>query len=490
MKKIYLRFVIFVLALFTAGCAFGVNETPPLVAEPARDSISFLTKDYYTIPQFAEKLQELFFEATGTELEVRHVPPNNWKEKITATFVSGDIPDISRVDNNFYPFVRKGYVTPLDSYIEENQAMKDLLHKNPEVSEPFRFGGSIYGISVTNQKYMCIWVRKDWMNQLNIEPPSSLEAFTDMLRDFKDSGINQNSSEKIIPLVLTSGIKNYDVIAAAFGVRSEIYLKDGKVFEPFLTPEYKDFMDYMRLLYAEELIDSELSTNSSYGNVRAKFQAGAAASIIMWDDSYNSLKTGLAGSGFDLAEVEPLSAFKTERGVFGFSYYQADSPMVITSACKDPKEVFDLFFTWYFTNPDAIISTSLGIDGYNFNVIDGTMVLSPDNGSVGFHGQSLPPIDQGFVFPFNLFENNRVQYDYIISLGQEARQYGEEIYTIPPSPYYIEYYNVKNELDVKIKELFFAYIASEIAYEQYCDMYIHYKDKIGLDRILQHINKT
>ncbi len=457
--------------------------------EAALDEITFLTKDYYTTPEYAQKLEAMFQEKTGVTLTIKHVPSNNWEEKITASFVSGDLPDIARISNDVYPMVKQEFIVPLDSYIAENAAMSDLFEQNSGVIEPFQFFDSTYAVSVTNQKSMNVWVRGDWMDELGVESPNSMEEFTNLLTLFRDSDLDGNGKDDTIPLTLSATLKDYDCIAAAFGVRGEIFMKDGKAYNPFPTEDFKEYMDYMKMLYEEGLIDKEAPTNTSYGTIRTKFHTSVAGSIIMWDDIYDNLKNGLVDSNTPNGTVEPLKAFETDKGMFGYSYYEADSPIAITSGCENPKEVFDTFFTWYFTDPDAIMATSRGIEGYSYDIVDGTMVPNQDNGGVGFKGQSMPPVMKDFEYPFNLGEVNQAEYDYILELGKIAEQNLDKIQTTPPSHSCTAYYNIKGDLLAKMQDLFFNYMMGKINYDEYLAAYNDYAAEINLDSILAEINQ-
>jgi len=470
-----------------------VDKSPGEEVQPKEEKkleeITFLTKDYYTQPEFAQKLEEMFFKKTGVKLSINHVQTNNWEEKVTAAFVSGDMPDVSRIDSNIYPYIKQEFIVPLGEYIEDNGAMKLLFEKNPGVIEPFKFFDDVYAVSISNPKSMTVWVRGDWLDKLNIGHPTNMDEFVEMLKRFRDEDLDGNGKNDTIPLTLSATLKNYDCIAAYFGVRSEIYMKDGKAVDPIPTQEYKEYMDFMRMLYSEKLIDQEMPTNTSYGSVRTKFNTGMAASIIMWDDIYDSLTKGLAQAEIKDAYVEPLTAFEGDKGVFGYSYYTADSPIAITSQAEDPKAVFDTFFTWYFTDPDAIIATCQGIEGYSFDVVDGVMVPNEDNGGVGFKGQSLPPVMRDFKFPFKLSEINQKEYEYIIEIGEQVDKYLDKVATFPPDPSFAEYYNIKEDLGARVKDLFFNYVMGQIDYDKFIADYNAYKNEINLDGILAEINK-
>lgn len=468
----------------TAGGTTAVEEE-----EGTAEPITFLTKDYYIMPEMADMLSEQFKEKTGAELKISHVPNNNWEEKITATFVSGSMPDIARLPADIYPFVKQDFLVPLDEYIEGNPGVKAVLEANPEVLKPYQFFGKTYGMSISNQKYMAMWVRTDWLDQLGITMPANMEELENMLVLFRDSDLDGNGKQDTIPLTLSAVLKDQDMFAASFGTRNEVFMKDGKAVIPFVTEDYKKYLDYMKHLYAENLIDLEMPTNTSYGAVRTKFINSEAGAIIMWDDIYDTLKLGLEKGGMTDASLEYINPYKTDSGVFGMSYYEADSPIGITSQCKDPKRAFDTFFTWFLTDPDAIISTSRGVEGYSFDIVEGVCVPNMDNNGVGFRGQSFPPVNTAFEYPFTFDDITAKEYESITTLAEQGKSFGSSVVTEIPSKEFSSYYNIKGDLTAKATELYHNYVLGNITYDEYLNNFNKYSAEIGLEEIVAEINK-
>lgn len=491
MKKKNVVFSVLLASAFVL-LACGAKEEKTVVSQEEKqeqEAILFLTKDYYGQPEVADMLSEQFFEKTGKEMKVSHVPNNNWEEKITASFVSGSMPDISRLPADIYPFVKQEFLIPLDVYIAENPEIKAILDANPEVIKPYQFFGETYAMSITNQKYMSLWVRTDWLEQLGIGMPSNMEELREMLVLIKDSDLDGNGKNDTIPLTLSAILKDQDMFAASFGTRNEVYMEGDKAIVPFTTEAYKEYMDYMKSLYGEKLIDLEMPTNTSYGAVRTKFINSEAGSIIMWDDIYDTLKTGLVKGGKESAGVDYIPPFETAAGVFGLSYYEADSPIGITTKCENPKEVFDTFFKWFLTDEDAIISTSRGVEGYHFDVVDGTCVPNMDNNGVTFRGQSFPPIDLNFEYPFKFDEITGEEYDNIVEIGDFGKTYKDKATTNAPLREFSSYYNIKTDLTAKVTELYHNYILGNISYEDYINGFNQYAKEIGLDAIIAEINQ-
>lgn len=475
-----------------AACSSkNASDTPTpkgAAEEPKPTSISFLTKDFYSDPEVGTLISNQFKNKTGVELNLKQIPQTNWEDKVTASFVSGDMPDLARFPANLYPFIKQDYLLPLDEYINANPKVKAIIDANPDVTKPFKFFGKTYGISVTHQKYMTTWIRTDWLNKLGLQQPKTMDELVNVLTQFRDKDLDNNGKNDTIPLTLSAVLKDQDMFAAYFNTRNQIYMKDGKALLPFLTPEYKEYMDFMKKLYSERLIDLEMPTNKSYGAVRTKFMNGQAGSIIMWDDSYNTLKEGVSKTspGSELTFVQP---FQGDKGVFGLSYYEADSPIGLTKVTKSPKQTFDTFFNWLLTDSDAIVSTSRGIDGYHYKLVDGTVVPNPDKGGVGFRGQAFPPIDKSFTYPFKFNPNIQTQYDNIVALAKLGDTYKEKVATVAPSGEFPLYSNVVNDLLAKTTELFDNYVLGKIDYTAYVNSFTNFSKEKNLQGVIDEINK-
>lgn len=453
-------------------------------AAPTISSLSFMSKDYYTDAEFADLFKNQFTEDTGVEMDLIAIPNNGWEDKVTASFMSGELPDVARLPQDLYPFVKQDFLLPLDEYIENNPEIKQIIEDNPGSVETFKFFDQTYGISISNSKYMTIWVRQDWLDKLGIEMPTNLDEFVEMLRAFKTSDLDGNGQDDTIPLTMPATLQPMDIFAAYFGTRNEVYMKDGQAVVPFRTEEYKEFMEFMKTLYDEGLIDQEIPTNTSYSTIREKFNTGRAGAAVMWDDSSSSFIDGLAKSGIE-GEVAYMPAFQNEdgTGALGMSYFAADSPIGITTACENPQEVFDTFFGWLLNSENGIITTSVGMEGYNFNVEDGVAVPVPEKG-MGFHGQSFPPVDMDFEYPFEFDDTYQFKYNCISELAANGDTLGDLVNTEFVPSDNTAYANISGDLTAKMQELFHGYLVGNFDYDSYLEQFEAYAAEVGLDEAL------
>ncbi|MGI5989584.1 MAG: extracellular solute-binding protein [Lachnospiraceae bacterium] len=468
----------------TSGSASTSASTTGSSSSGTLESITYMSKDLYSDADYTTKFAELFEADTGVALETIAIPSNGWEDKVTATFMSGELPDIARLPTDLYPFVKQDMLLPLDDYINNNETIKQILEDNPGAITPYQYFGKTYGISISNAKYMTIWVRKDWLDTLGMEMPTTLDEFVEMLRAFKTSDLDGNGEDDTIPLTMPATLQPMDTIAAYFNTRNECYMVDGEPVVPFRTEEYKNFMEFMKSLYDEGLIDQEIPTNTAYSTIREKFNTGTAGAAVMWDDSSSSFINGLASSGID-GEVAYLPAFSNTdgNGALGLSQFIADSPISITTACENPQEAFDTFFEWYLASDDGIISTSVGIEGYNFTIEDGKVVADADKG-IGFHGQSFPPVDMDYEYPFEFDDVYTFKYECIQELAESGSTLGDQVNTTVIPNDYTDYANISGDLTSKMQELFHSYLVGNMDYDEYLSQFEAYASEVGLDDAL------
>lgn len=466
------------------GAASSGTAASTADAAPTIDSITLMSKDFYSDPDFTEPFTTLFKKDTGVDLEVIAIPTNGWEDKVTASFMSGELPDIARLPADLYPFVKQDFLLPLDEYIAGNPVIQQILADNPGAIEPMQFFGETYGISVSNAKYMTIWLRQDWLDKLEIKMPTNVDEFIEMLRAFRDNDLDGNGKKDTIPLTMPATLQPMDMFAAFFGTHNEVYMKDGKAVVPYRTEEYKKFMEFMKTLYDEGLIDKEIPTNTAYSTIREKFNTGVAGAAVMWDDSSNSFINGLAASGIE-GKIAFMPAFKNEdgTGAMGLSYFAADSPLCLTTACENPKEVFDTYFEWYFTSQNGIISSSVGVEGYNFDIVDGIVVPNLDHKGIGFKGQSFPPVDMDFEYPFQFDETYQFKYDCISEIATIGAGMSDLVDTQFAPSGSSDFSNIKSDLEAKMQELFHGYLVGNTNYEGYLSAFESYAAEIDLDNI-------
>ena len=123
----------------------------------------------------------------------------NYDNMVTMAISEENIPDIMFVDNYDYLklLVEKDMIEDLSDVYEKcaSDRIKDIYNSyGSDIFEGSTFNGKLMALPETNIDAgpNMIWLRKDWMNKLNLEPPKSLEDVENIINEFviKDPGGN------------------------------------------------------------------------------------------------------------------------------------------------------------------------------------------------------------------------------------------------------------------------------------------------------------
>ena len=449
------------------------TDAPQATEEPEPEmklkKITFGTRDLYTVPEVADMIEAQFLEDTGVELEHRHIPQSDTTSKIASMFMAGDVQDVMHMSGGFVSYALQELIYDIKPFYEANPVLKAIGDKNPSIVDAGRMGDALYGLATQSFNTMNLWIRDDLRKEMGIPMPTSMDELVDLLRAY------QTNYPDMIPLTSKNMIYYWDVFASYFGARTRIHLVDGVAVDPVITPEYKDFMDFVKMLYDEKLLYQSAPTEGSYGTIRTQYYVGEAATIIMWADIYDSLTKGLRDNGFadapDLLEKSTwVPAFDGPKGTFGHTFKEASTIKAITKNTDMPQEVFDTFMEWYIASDNGIISTSRGVEGYSFQVVDGVMVPDVNNTGVGYKGQGFPPVNLDYKYPFKFDPITQGEYDYILEIFDDYYAH-PMAQTVIPGAHNQDYYSMIDDWEDGAYGCFWKYVLGEWTYDEYLEEY-------------------
>ena len=134
-----------------------------------------------------------------------------------------------------------------------------LANISDESWEVVTVDGRIYGIperASSDNIENPIVLNYDLMLELGLDVPETLDEFTNVLKAMTEHlGKPALTFDKFTPLVYS--------ISAAFGIYSFWQEYDGEVLFYMNAPRYKEYVDYMNMLYTNGYVDLEVSTNDA-----------------------------------------------------------------------------------------------------------------------------------------------------------------------------------------------------------------------------------
>lgn len=124
------------------------------------------------------------------------------------------------------------------------------------------------------------FIRKDWLDKLNLPVPTTIEEYHDTLLAFKNGDPNGNGQADEIPFFDRG--KTVKSILALYGIRDGWSVaEDGSVVYSKYLPEYKEAIKNVAKWYQEGLIDQEVFTRGK--NAREQlFEENVGGSLHDW----------------------------------------------------------------------------------------------------------------------------------------------------------------------------------------------------------------
>lgn len=321
---------------------------------------------------FAKKLME----ATGTQIEYQHPAQGQASEKFNIMVAMGNLPDIIEYTwNKGYPggfskAVSDGIILAIDPD-KDAPNMAAYIKDHPELDKMLKTDeGKYYGYPfIRGDEYLLtsggMIVRADWLSDLGLKDPETIDDWTEMLTAFKEK------KGAAAPLTVTPGnISNQGVMVGAFGIYDGLYLDNGKVKYGPMEDAYKDFLAKMNEWYQKGLL------NADYASVDG---ATVQSNIL---NGVSGATFGSCGSGigkwmaaapddkFDLKGVKYPVLHKGDISQFGNYQYPVTSTVAaISRDCKNRElcaKVLD-----YGYGAEGQMLFNFGIEGESYNMVDG-----------------------------------------------------------------------------------------------------------------------
>jgi putative aldouronate transport system substrate-binding protein len=260
-------------------------------------------------------------EATNVEVDILSIPQSNYSERKNLLFASGDLPDIiysknASVDALMYG-INDDLIIPIDNLIKEHAPnFNKWVNFEPEIREQsLASDGKMYYLPYTDisLKYQIgggYYIREAWLEQLNIEPPNTLDELYDVLKLFKEK--DPAGGGNTIPLSAPGDLSYIRPIFGSFGTDNySMYRINDEVKYGPIEPEFKEALVYLNKLYKENLIPSDYLTNDA--NI---YKANLLNNIgITFCGTNSGLRTPLQAAG--LSELDIMNSWRPISGMKG-----------------------------------------------------------------------------------------------------------------------------------------------------------------------------
>jgi ABC-type sugar transport system, periplasmic component len=344
---------------------------------------------------------------TGVKVDVRHPTVGQESQAFNLMLASGDMPDLvqERAGAIYYPgggdqAIADGVYLELTDLINKYapnykrwMQSNDLVKKLTITDTGKRWG--MFTITPTAEPAWTGYVvRKDWLDELGLGLPVTLDDWYTVLKAFKKKGVESPL------LVYNTGVPAYGQIVSAFGICADgspnnptggFYQAGGKVAYGPVQAAYKDYLTLMNKWFKEGLLDPDFMGRTDagfYATVPAYLAATGKAGMFpqVWGRSANAfvvMGNVKDNPKFFLAPVASPKKTKDQKIHFNYPSYQVTQAIAITKNCKDPVAAIKWIDQLYTTEGSNIVN--YGVEGDTFVMKNGDQtytdkILHPEGG--------------------------------------------------------------------------------------------------------------
>lgn len=356
------------------------SEKPEEPKEPTPFSIALRTLNVKYVENHAninddpyvKKLEEF----TNTDMDIRLIPHSEYETKMVQMFATNDLPDVVQAGGGLNGkelagSVEAGLYVDLKPYLEEHG--QTMLKTIPAAAweRVTDEEGHIYGIPeyLGNPSRRATWIRADLLEQTGLDVPKTVDEFLNVLRAFKELGVEQ-------PFAGRGEFKYADTFFGAYdvlGYSNQMELVDGKIQPKFLDVEnMQAAIGVYKTMYDEGLMSKEFATVNP-SSFKAAITAGKAG---IWSMNANELpiwgeqlENNVPGAK---AMLIPAPIGPDGKGGYGM-YSPVTRSFLVTKQAEDKAADIVKFFEWH-TTEQAKLFFSYGIEGTDYDMVDGKAV--------------------------------------------------------------------------------------------------------------------
>ncbi len=289
--------------------------------EPAQaeyDMNKELTVSYATVyPHAEDDFTKYIYDNFKVKIEYYPVTWDNWGEKQSTWFASGDMPDTMMYNFKYAEYKKLAEQGVLRAMPESYDPYPELKRFSEifTIFEKLKLDGTAYGwpkLKINGHEdkkmdYMSYLVRKDWIEAIGGDTGKliySLDEFTDMLYKFKDK--NPGLNGKTIPFNTTGAYVPSGFLLGIYSPYYGSYKKvDGKYVWGAALPETLEGIKQMKKLYDDGILYKDFFSQQA-GTAIEQYTTGQLG-VLYENNTYGNLNALMVSKTFkEITSLDPL----------------------------------------------------------------------------------------------------------------------------------------------------------------------------------------
>lgn len=436
-----------------------------------RPYVSILAPLHFPQQPSKEVIAELE-KLTGVELDIRWVPEGVYTDKMNTALTTNSLAKVTFVKFTDYSLIKNaiksGEFWEIEPYLKE---FPNLSQLSPSILRQTAVEGKIYGLYTERpSSRQGVIIRKDWLENLHLEEPHSLEELYEVLQQFTHNDPDQNDKHDTIGLVdrndLVYGV--FKTLSSYFGTPNNWELVDNQFIPEFETEEYMNTMNFMKQLYDEKLINQDFALTSKELQ-RDSFIRGLAGVYIgsMTDVQRLSIEAQALNPQ---AKLTLINRIKGPKGYRVWSIPNYNGLYLFSKKAIATEEELKQVLAFFDRTMDKDVANLMmyGTEGRHYEVADGKVILPEETSRLRV--DEVNPLYSLMIADMsnrNIMEV--VQKEELTAIAERLSEDNESFLVTDPTVHLSsETYDEKNvELSQIIADATYNYILGKITAEDF-----------------------
>ena len=306
--------------------------------------------DTYENNAYTRYLKKMLNVQNKNSFEAINVEYGNF---VSMAIAKKRLPDIMLVDSReeLDNLVRQDLIEDLTSVYEKcaSDTIKDIYNSYDDLLQSVTYDGKLMALPETNIEDgpNLLWLRKDWIDRLNMEEPVTFADAEKIIKAFVDKDPGDNGRGGTVGLLCDTGITSeygstgqymMDIVFSEYQAYPKQWIrnKEGRIVYGSIQPEVKQALKKMRQLYKDGILDRNFLLRTTV-NLKDLIVEGKCGSFFgPWWSPNNPLVDAVRAD--KSAEWKP---YLLKNTVYNSTRYLAQNPsdefVVVRKGYKHPE---------------------------------------------------------------------------------------------------------------------------------------------------------
>ncbi|KRE82512.1 hypothetical protein ASG89_14750 [Paenibacillus sp. Soil766] len=382
---------------------------------------------------------------TNTKIEIVSIPSDQFANKLNLMMASGESFDIATADagKTINEWAKNDLIISYDDYLKSGKYPNINAIVNSEVYKGFKIDGKSYFKPLGLAPMQWGWViRTDWLENLGLSMPTTLEEFYNVAKAFKEKDPDKNGKADTYGVYTrASGMSDPSItqlgqfISKAYAIAGRtdnwVTQKDGSITRYEVSPQAKEAAAFYRKLLKEDLINKDwlsLKPDGAQGPESDDFGAGKYGMAATTKPDLFLDKAKAVNPNAKVAYLPPLKGVDGVPANLGHSggFWRGN---VIPKTSKHPEKAMELIE--YTLTLEGRELTEFGIKGTHFTDMkeeNGRRVYTVNKAEAD---KDWDTKKNGYLYPLAWGAMNYFEYAYI-PIKEKNYNYDEAFKNLVP----------------------------------------------------------